>query len=72
MMTTKVQELKLTDYLIDDQKADRYRKLLDALKDESVVTASTLLQGFVQEIDNSLRDENKQRSLKELKLTFLE
>ena len=72
MTKQKVAELKLSDYLIDDEKGKKYGALLELLKEETIVIASSLLQGFCQEVDKTLREENLKRPLRELPIVLLD
>lgn len=72
MITTKVSDLKIEDYLVDNDKADRYRKLLDIIKDETITGALMVLDGFSNPIQLALKEENLKRSLKDLKVDLLD
>lgn len=72
MLTVKVSDLKLSDYLIDNEKGDRYRDVLAMLKDETIVSSTQILQGMPGAIDLALREENQKRSLKDLPLGLLD
>lgn len=72
MLTVKVSDLKLSDYIVDGDKGDRYRELLEMLKDETIVSANQILQGMPGAIDLALQEENQKRSLKDLPLGLLD
>jgi len=72
MTKTKVSDLEIGNYLIDNEKSERYKRLLDIIKDETITGALMLLDGFSQPIQLALREENLKRSLKELNVDLLD
>lgn len=62
----KVGELGLVEMLNDKfDGVDKYRKILDLLKDQSVIDAMKILQGTFAEVDKKMMEEWEAKSLKE-------
>ena len=72
MTKMKVSDLKIEDYLIDNDKSDRYKRLLALINDETITGALLLLDGFSNPIQLALREENLKRPLKDLKVDLLD
>lgn len=72
MTKMKVSDLKIEDYLIDNDKSDRYKRLLALINDETITGALMLLDGFSNPIQIALREENLKRSLRDLKVDLLD
>jgi hypothetical protein len=62
----KVGDLGLSEMLNDKfEGVDKYRKILDLLKDQTVLDAMKILQGTFAEVDKKMMDEWEAKSLKE-------
>lgn len=70
MMSIKISELKLGDYMVD-KGMDKAKAILEILKDESVLSATILIGALPKAIEMVLKDESKKRSLKEIDIEKL-
>jgi hypothetical protein len=64
--SVKVSELGLSEMLNDKfEGVEKYRKMLDVLKDQTVIDAMKVLQGTFAEVDKKMMDEWEAKSLKD-------
>lgn len=64
-------DLEISSIMQSGEEFDRDRELMDLFKDETIATASGLIEGMKGAIDSFQREESTKRSLDTLKTDFL-
>lgn len=71
MKELKVEELKLNTMLAESQEKERYEKMFNIIKEETILSALKMVDELPNAIDSFIREEMCKRPLTELKAELL-
>lgn len=63
----RIVDLKIEDVLIEDEKTEFWKKMLSIIGQETITSATVMIEGFPRLIEIIVQNENKNRPLSDIK-----